>query len=289
LTPTRTALLDTNAVMELKSDERAAAKSNGWRLTTTPWSFLERLCHLEDQTDFSRARGQLMQFRGIEIVDKPLDRLVAARQASDKPRIWGSHLAYAMLAAVDAASSLDALYRSVIVDEAGQHREIRGCVDRLRGILDREKKKFQKLVTDVINLIKSADVPVMTAEERHQAVLDMLVAGESSFRDTEDLDYKKHASAAEILTFEYVYYSYAVSRSIAQYEAGGTTCAMNDFVDGQICAYVPLDEQMWILTGDEPLQEALSATCSQLGDIGMGKRACFKGATLGILAQRGSA
>jgi len=86
-----------------------------------------------------------MQFRGIEIVDKPLDRLVAARQASDKPRIWGSHLAYAMLAAVDAASSLDALYRSVIVDEAGQHREIQGCVDRLRDILDREKKKFQKL------------------------------------------------------------------------------------------------------------------------------------------------
>lgn len=273
---TRTALLDTNAVMELKSDTKLSAKRNGWRLLTTPWTFFERLRHLEDQPDFARARGQLMQFRDIEIIDKPLDRLVAKRQESDQPRIWGSHLAYAMLAAIDAANSLDSLYRSVIVDEAGQHREIRGCVGRVRDMLDREKKKFQHLVAEIIGLINCGHVPVAASEERHQAIMDMLVAGDSSFRDTEGLDYKKYASQEEILTLEYVYYAYALICSIRQHGLGGRTCAKNDFVDGQICAYVPLDQKVWIITADGPLNEILQQTRSLLTDVGMEDRAAFK-------------
>mgnify|MGYP005838829185 CR=1 FL=1 len=286
--PTRTALLDTNAVMELKGDEKAAAKSNGWRLTTTPWSFFERLCHLEDQADFARARGQLMQFRGIEIVDKPLDRLVAARQASDKPRIWGSHLSYAMLAAADAASSLDALYRSVIVDEAGQHRVIRDCADRIKGILDKEELRFQQLVTSIIKVLHSGQVAAASGSEQHQAILDMVASGESSFPDTPDLDYQNGATPGEMLALTYVYHAYTFLRGLAKGNAIGNTCAKNDFEDGQICAYVPLSQEIWVITGDGPLFETLSKTRSLLATVGMDKSAFFMPAGKDNLLQGGA-
>ena len=224
-----------------------------------------------------------MQFRGIEIIDKPLDRLVATRQAIDEPRIWGSDLAYGMLAAVDAASSLDSLYRSVIVDEAGQHREIRECVDRVKSILDKEELRFQVLVTKIIELLHSGLVSTASRAEQHQAILDMVASGESSFPDTPDLDYQNGATPKEMLALTYVYHSYTFFRALAKKNTIGNTCAKNDFEDGQICAYIPLDQLVWIVTEDGPLMDTLLATRSLLAEVGMENRACFELATRDVL------
>jgi hypothetical protein len=283
--PSRTALLDTNVLIAISGDDLATAKERGWHLATSPWTFFERLRHL-DGKDFAEAKANFMKLRHVEIVDKPLDRLVAERQGSSEPRIWGSDLAREALDRISQARSKDDLKGLTMKDVAGNLRALENSVDTIHGILDTEKRRFQQLVTDIIKLIKTGDVPVATSEERHQAVLDMLASGESSFRDTEGLDYKSHASDSEILTFEYVYYAYAVLRAIAQKKAGGNTCAMNDFVDGQICAYVPLDQQVWVLTGDGPLLDALAATRSLLADVGMGNRACFEPATPDVLSLR---
>jgi hypothetical protein len=280
----RTALLDTNALIAISGEDLAAARKRGWHLTTSPWSFFERLSHLDDK-HFAKAKGKLMKLRHVEIVDKPLDRLVAERQGLSKSRIWGSDLARQALTKLSEASSMQDLKGLTMNDAAGNTRAIERSVETILDILDREKRRFQQLVTDVIKLIKTGDVPVSTSEERHQAVLDMLVSGESSSRDTDGLDYKSHASDSETLTFEYVYYAYTVLRAIAQKKAGGNTCAMNDFVDGQICAYIPLDQQVWVITEDRPLLDALAATRFLLADVGMGNRACFEPAMPDLLLE----
>ena len=270
--PTRTALLDTNAVMEIKIDVRGAARKQGWHLTTTPWSFFERLRHLEDEQDFARARGQLMQFRGIKIVDKPLDRFVAERQAATEPRTWGSDMTREVLSKISVADSIEDFESMTFEDTAGNARSLENTVDTICTILKREKTRFQQLITKIIRGIQSGEVRVSTAEERHQAVLDMLVAGASSFRDTEGLDYKSHASDSEILTFEYLYHAYTLLRAIAQKKISGNTCPMNDFVDGQICAYVPLDRQGCVVTADKNSIRALSEARALLADVRLGKR-----------------
>ena len=284
--PTRIALLDTNAMIRISAADLAAATEMGWRLTTSPWSFFERLRHLSDK-NFGEARANLLKFQRVEIIDKPLDRLIAKRQGDSGPRVWGSELAREALSKIPAVNSLEGFKGLTMKDAAGEARALESSVGTISSILEREKKKFQKLVTDIIRLIKSGRVPVATAAERHQAVLDMLVAGESSFRDTEGLDYEKHATKEEILTFEYVYYAYVVMCSIRQHGLGGSTCAKNDFVDGQICAYVPLDQNAWVITADGPLNEVLFQTKSLLTEVGMEDRAAFVSAHPDSLRQGG--
>ena len=285
--PNRIALLDTSAFRTLSGESLAAASESGWHLTTSPWCFFELLCHLDEEPDFAKAKGHLMKFRGIEIVNKPLDRVVAERQGSSEPRIWSSDLTYAALGAIDAAGSLDDLKRSILVDEAGNKRELESCVDHIRQLLDKEEIRFQQFVTDIIKLVRSGQVLIATALERHEAILDMVASGGSSLPDTPDLDYQNAAAHDEILTCSYVYHAYTFLRAIAQKDAGGNTCAKNDFEDGQLCAYIPLDQQIWVITKDGPLFDTLSAARALLVDIVMSKRAAFTPAHPDILLQGG--
>lgn len=285
--PPRTALLDTSAFKALSRDSLLAAMENGWHLTTSPWCFFELLCHLDEEPDFAKARGHLMKFRGLEIVDKPLDRAVATSQQSNDARIWSSDLAYAALGAIDAAGSLDDLNRSLIVDEAGNKRDVKGCVDRIRQRLEEEESRFRQVIAEVIKLIRSGQVPRSTAEERHHAILDMVASGGSALADTPDLDYGASATNEEILRYSYAYWAYAFLRAVAQADAGGSTCGKNDFEDGQLCAYVPLDEPMWVIADDRPLLSTLSATREILVDVGMAERAAFKPAKPDMLLQGG--
>ena len=270
----RTALLDTNALIAISGENLAAAWERGWHLTTSPWSFFERLGHLGEKP-FAEVKETLLRLQSVEIVDKPLDRLVAKRQGSSKPRIWQSDVARDVLSKISEAESIEDFESMTFEDTAGNTRTLENSVETICAILKGEKTRFQKLVTKIIRGIRSGEVRVSTPEERHHAVLAMLVAGESSFRDTEGLDYEAHTSSEEVLTFEYVYYAYGVLRAIAQKEAGGDTCAMNDFVDGQICAYIPLDQQVCVVTADKNSITALGEARALLADVGLGKRAAF--------------
>ena len=273
--PTRTALLDTNALIGISANNLATASDRGWHLTTSPWSFFERLRHLADKKQFSAVKETLLRFQHLEVVDKPLDRLVSERQATAEPLIWGSDLVRNVLTKISKADSIQEFKRMTFEDTAGNTRSLENSVDTISGILIREKRRFQQLVTRVICGIRSGEVLVSTAGERHQAVLDMLVAGESSFRDAEALDYKSHARESEVLTHEYLYYAYILLRAIAQKNASGNTCPMNDFVDGQICAYVPLDQPIWVVTADTNSVKALTEARVLLANEGLGKRATF--------------
>ncbi len=115
-------LLDTSAFRGISKESLAEARHKGWHLTTSPWCFFELLCHLDEEPNFARAKGNLMKFRNVEIVDKPLDRAASALVHSEEPRLWSSDLCYAALAAIDTAQSCDDLANSVLVDEAGHHR-----------------------------------------------------------------------------------------------------------------------------------------------------------------------
>ena len=273
--PDRTALLDTNALVGLNRDTLSAAQERGWHLTTSQWSFFERLRHLAGNKPFAEVKETLLRFQCVEIVDKPLDRLVAGRQVAAEPYIWGSDLVRDVLPKISEADSIQEFKRMTFEDKSGNERSLENSVEAICNILIKEKKRFQQLVTEVICGIRSGEVLVSTAKERHQAVLAMLVAGESSFRDAEALDYKSYASESEVLTHEYLYYAYILLRAIAQKKISGNTCPMNDFVDGQICAYVPLDQQLVVVTADKNSIAALREARSLLTDVGLGKRAAF--------------
>ena len=188
--PARTALLDTSAFKSLSGVSLATAREAGWQLTTSPWCFFELLCHLDEEDDFAKAKGNLMKLREVEIVDKPLDRAVAERVKSAEPRIWSSNLAYAALGAIDAANSLDDLAKSLIVDEAGNNRgPLNDAPDRLRDELDEEERKFRDLMASLIGVLRSEDAATRTAHRNHRVIMNNVKSGGVPLPDTPDLDY----------------------------------------------------------------------------------------------------
>lgn len=285
--PGRTALLDTSAFKALSSDELSAAKARGWHLTTSPWCFFELLCHLNEEDDFTQAKGNLMKFRGIEIIDKPLDRAVAELAKSVNPRIWSSDLAYATLAAIDAATSPDDLANSLIVDEAGNNRgPLKDVAGKARSVLDGAEREFQTHITSMIEALQYGGGVARTAEMNHDVIMRRLAADGLPLPDTPDLDYSI-VNQELGLKHSYCFWAYLLLQAIMLEGAGQVTCSPNDFEDGQLCGYISLDAPMWILTGDQQLQKRIAETHKLLIAVGLGARACFEPVTPDRLLQGG--
>jgi len=285
--PSRTALLDTSAFKALSRDALLAARENGWHLTTSPWCFFELLCHLDEEPDFAKAKGHLMKFRGIEIVDKPLDRAVAALQPANVPRIWGSDLVYAALGAIDAANSEDDLAMSVLVDEAGNNRgPLKDLADRVRRILDGEERTFQRHMTTLIAALKTAGGIARTSKANHAVIIGRVVAEGLPLPDTQGLDYSivDHDLG---LKHSYCFWAYMLLQAIMLQQSGQHTCGTNDLEDGQLCGYIPLDQQLWVIAGDRQLRKRLTETRELLIAVGLGDRACFEVALPDLLLQGG--
>ena len=283
--PSRTALLDTSAFKALSRDSLSAAEEKGWHLTTSPWCFFELLCHLDEEADFAKAKGNLMKFRGIEIVDKPLDRAVAECGQSDEPRIWSSDLSYAALAAIDAAGSPDDLANSVLVDEAGNSRgPLKDLADRVRGVLDREESTFQDHMTSMITTLRSERGIARTAERNHSVIMGIAVAEGLPLPDTPNLDYSIVGEQLG-LKHSYCFWAYFLLQAIALEASGRDTCSPNDLEDGQLCGYISLDKPMWVVAGDKQLRKRIAETHELLVSVGLGDRACFEPAAPDLLLQ----
>ncbi len=285
--PSRTALLDTSAFKALSRDALLAARENGWHLTTSPWCFFELLCHFDEEPDFAKAKGHLMKFRGIEIVDKPLDRSVAALQPANVPRIWSSDLVYAALGAIDAANSEDDLAMSVLVDEAGNNRgPLKDLADHVRRILDGEERTFQRHMTTLIAALKTAGGIARTSKANHAVIIERVIAEGLPLPDTQRLDYSivDHDLG---LKHSYCFWAYMLLQAIMLQQSGQHTCGTNDLEDGQLCGYIPLDQQLWVIAGDRQLRKRLTETRELLIAVALGDRACFEVALPDLLLQGG--
>ena len=62
-------LLDTSAFMNLGLP--VFTKLRCWHLHVSPYVFWERLCHLDETTDFPRAKGEFKKFAHVRVLDDP--------------------------------------------------------------------------------------------------------------------------------------------------------------------------------------------------------------------------
>ena len=278
----KTVLLDTSAFKDLPKGKWVQAARGGFQLTASPYCFWELLCHLDEEPDFKKAKGRLIKFHGVKIVDKPFDRALVKNKPDAEKKVWSSDLIYAALAAVEAASSLDDLNASLIVDEAGNERALKDCVNRIKEVLDEEENRFREVMTKLISVIKSGQVKVDKPIDQHNAILSLVASRGTPLPDTADLDYET-VDEDQLIAFTYVYWGYVIHRAIQLANAGGRTCAKNDFEDGQLCAYIPLDRSMIVVSGDIKLLETLAAVRDVLMKNKLGKRARFALAAPGFL------
>lgn len=211
-----------------------------------------------------------------------LNRAVAKRQDSLQPRIWSSDLTYAALAAIDHANSLDDLVQFPIEDEAGNYRgPLHDAPMRVRNSLKEGEREYQDIVSSLIEVLKSEDSS-RTPQRNHEVIMNIVTTGGVVLPDTPDLDYAL-ASKDENFVYTYVYWAYVLLQAIALKQDGRDTCKQNDFEDGQFCAYVPLDESLWVVSADKPLRKRIAEIRELLIAVGLGERACFLPATPDML------
>ena len=286
--PTRIALLDTSAFICLGQGTLSAAREAGWKLKTSPWCFFELLCHLDEESNYARAKGNLMKFRGVEIIDKPLDRAIAAPVDSDVPRVWSSDLCYSALAAIDAAQSYDDLANSVLLDEAGNTRgPLKDVAERVRHVLDEAERGFQEHMKSMIAVLKANDHSPRSPERNHRVIMDTVLQSEGlPLPDAPHLDY----SIVDLETAvkdSYCFWGYSLFQAIWLESNGAVTCKKNDLEDGQVCAYVPLDKEIWVVAGDKKLRLRLEETRDLLTAVGLGTHVQFHPVTPNVLTQGG--
>jgi hypothetical protein len=125
-------LLDTSAFMNLGLP--VFTKLRCWHLHVSPYVFWERLCHLDETTDFPRAKGEFKKFAHVRVLDDP--RATIEKQEG---RVSDTELIDGALDALNASVSLSDFYSRQIRDSNNNVRQISGCIDVARNELKRRE------------------------------------------------------------------------------------------------------------------------------------------------------
>jgi hypothetical protein len=114
-------LLDTSAFINLGLPVFTNLRC--WDLRVSPYVFWERLCHLDEKTDFPRAKGEFKKFAYVRVLDDP-------RATIEKPegRVSDTELIDGALDALNTSVSLSDFYSKKIYDSNNNVRQISGLL-----------------------------------------------------------------------------------------------------------------------------------------------------------------
>ncbi len=153
--------------------------------------------------------------------------------------------------------------------------QVKDVTLKVREVLDAAESEFQDYMTSMIEVLKEGVHSPRSPEQNHQVIMDTVLGSKGlPLPDTPDLDYS--IVDTEIVTRDtYCFWGYSLFQAIWLEGNGAITCNKNDLEDGQLCAYVPLDEEVWVVAGDEKLRSRLEETRDLLTAVGLGTRAQF--------------
>ena len=154
-------LLDTSAFISLGL--QTFIKLRCWHLHVSPYVFWERLCHLDENTDFSRAKGDFKKFKYVRVLDDP-------RAAIEKPegRVPDTELICGALDALSASVSLSDFYSREIHDSNNNMHQIAGCVQMARAELKRREDRYVAFITQIMSVFTADQIIRMTDEAKHK-------------------------------------------------------------------------------------------------------------------------
>jgi hypothetical protein len=240
-------LLDTSAFINLGLP--VFTNLRYWHLHVCPYVFWERLCHLDEKTDFPRAKGEFKKFKYVRVLDDP-------RATIEKPegRVSDTELISGALDALNASVSLGDFYSKQIHDSNNNAYQIAGCVDVARNELKRREDRYVAFITQIMGMFTSGQITRMTDEVKHKNILALAMGW---------------VGVAEVKLI-YLYFGYMFHRAFQFLESGKTMPAKadyNDYEDSNMCLHLRLDGSYCFVTDDRGAQRALEETVALLGRI----------------------
>jgi Protein of unknown function (DUF2934) len=237
-------LLDTSAFIALR---RFLKRLQGCNLYVSPYVFWERLCHLDEHEDFERAKDEFRKFKFVKILNDPR---VGIEPPSLSSEAGCASLLYAVLAELEASKSLESFYSKQFRDSKNNVRQISGCVEEVRNVLNGREERYVAFVREVMQTFSRTTVVRMDEVTKHTYIMALA----------------KGYPGVEI-TDTYIYFSYIFHRAITFLKNGHTEPPKkekNDYEDGRICLHLKLDTPYCLVTNDNGTKEALKETASLL-------------------------
>jgi hypothetical protein len=239
--------LDTSAFINLGLP--ILAKLQCWQVHVSPYVFWQRLCHLDERTDFLRAKGEYRKFDYVRVLDDP-------RAIIEKPegRVPDSELIRAALDALNASVSLKDFCSRRFTDSNNHERQVAGCIGAARDELKRREARYVAFITQIMSMFTADQISKMTDEVKHTNIL-ALAKGWAGAIDTQAI---------------YLYFGYMFHRVLEFVKTGKLKPAKadyNDYEDSNMCMHLKLNSFYYFITNDQGAQRALKETVALLGRV----------------------
>jgi hypothetical protein len=235
-------------------------------MLVSPFCFWELLTHLEEPDKFTYYKSHLMKLRYAEVLDDPdtsVERLVVRSTDDVHQRATDKDIIYAALDALQDCPSIAEFYGQPLEDQRGQRRLIVQCGERGRRVLADEEQRFAEFVGKIVAAAADGRVSFGTAEDRHEAALDLLHGWWLQLSDRVE---PSDAARERFARLMYVYCSFVVHRA-AHYKETKATIQFNDYEDARFCLHLHLDAPFVAVTGDSGLRRALQDAVAVLNSL----------------------
>jgi hypothetical protein len=261
-------LLDTSALRAI-SYERLITIAKKAKVSISPITFYELLCHLDESADYNRQKGNIVKCRVANILHDPFAAhamSVGAGKLVNPTRFEDPHMINQLIDKLMSTDSLQRFYGESVTFPDGQRATCLDVAKNIRKILkDEEQKYLQNL--DAIRSEITKKVPEsknmnILPEEMSNIIKSGIKHLEKSYADKGIKDFDLLYNIACSL---YIFLGYKIARVIRYIElgiasGGGFNPDKNDCEDAYIAIHLNLFRNDIFVTNDKDTIEAINHT-----------------------------
>jgi len=232
------------------------------------YTFFELLCHLDENKEWGKNKGNVCKCSSVEILDDPfaiIETKLHYQTQRLKNHIPESQLIPGILKCLSDSNSIDDFYRSDFFDEKGQKRSIADCSKGAWDALNEEEGKYLDFVKKILDCIKQENYDINSEKDCYK-IIEELIEGRV-------IDSKKNSTQPKnirnkVFNLCYLYYSYMFERVKKLIINGNKNPDKNDYEDSCICLHLSLDKPFIFVTNDKGIYEATKNSTERLKKFG---------------------
>lgn len=251
-------ILDTSAIRGISRTNLETAKTTK-RLTISPYSLYELLCHL-DEGDFDRCKGNVLKCKIPEMLHDPFAYhaiSVGAENLTNPTRFEEPIVTQQLLDALEVSNSLEEFYKSIITLSNGDKGATQDVCEKVRRELQIEEKDYVQhlhvVKDELLNIVPVKEIETITLSK----FADIVFASLNNLYESYIRDGIPNSGLKQnIVRSMYIHIGYKLARVITELlhtrnSGSAFSPDTNDTEDSYICSYLDITKDDFLVTHDE--------------------------------------
>jgi len=257
-------ILDTSTFRSLSKDKLEKYNSGNFKIMISCYTFFELLCHLDENKDWEKSKGNVCKCSSVGILDDPFAIVEAELYYQTKQlknHVPESQLIPGILKLLSNSSSIYDFYRSEFSDEKGQIRSIIDCSKEAEGTLKEKESEYLDFIKKIMDCIKQENYDVNSEKDCCKIIEELI---EGRVIDSKKNSIQQKNIRNKVFNLCYLYYSYIFERAKKLIIHGNKNPDKNDYEDSCICLHLRLDRPFIFVTNDKGIYEAINNSIERL-------------------------